>query len=153
MPTGPARQPAHDQSEGQEGGARERRRIALDPNEVEGQEEQDAAQCEVEQQGHRVGAAEDRGPEQAERHHGGWCTRLVPDEKGEYEPALEQDTGNAGVHPTEMKKIARQDRASTSQPPRTGPTAVVRAEKPAQGPIALPRSSSGKAALIIARLP
>jgi hypothetical protein len=31
----------------------ERRRIALIPNEVEGQEEQ--AQCEVEQQGHRAG--------------------------------------------------------------------------------------------------
>ena len=42
-PAGPARQPAHDQSEGQEGGTRERRRIALDPNEVEGQEKQDAA--------------------------------------------------------------------------------------------------------------
>src|SRR6202040_2701519 len=54
---------------------------------------------------------------------------------------------------TLMKKIARQDRASTSQPPRTGPTAEVRAEKPAQVPIALPRSSAGKAALMIARLP
>ena len=42
------------------------------------------------------------GPEQAERHHGGWCTRLVPDEKGEYEPAPEQDTGDDGVHPTEI---------------------------------------------------
>jgi hypothetical protein len=52
---------------------------------------------------------------------------------------------------TLMKKIARHDSTSTSQPPSTGPSAVVTAEHPAQVPIALPRrSSAGKAALIIA---
>ena len=51
-----------------------------------------------------------------------------------------------------MKKISRQDHASTSQPPSTGPSAVVSAEDPAQVPIARPRSPSGKCALMIARL-
>ena len=51
-----------------------------------------------------------------------------------------------------MKKIARHDSASTSQPPSTGPNAVVSAETPAQVPIARPRSSSANEALMIARL-
>src|SRR5579864_1314894 len=39
---------------------------------------------------------------------------------------------------TLMKKIARQDEASTSHPPNTGPTAVVSADAPAQVPMAAP---------------
>jgi hypothetical protein len=51
-----------------------------------------------------------------------------------------------------MKKMTRHESASTSQPPSTGPKAVVRAEKPAQVPIALPRSALPKDALMMARL-
>ncbi len=45
---------------------------------------------------------------------------------------------------TLTKKIVRQDDVSTSHPPSTGPSAVVRAEKPAQVPIARPLSFSRK---------
>jgi hypothetical protein len=52
-----------------------------------------------------------------------------------------------------MKKIQRQLALSTSQPPSTGPIAVVIAVNPDQVPIALPRAvSSAKLALIKARL-
>src|SRR6202167_1023619 len=52
-----------------------------------------------------------------------------------------------------MKNAQRQEACSTSQPPRTGPTAVVIAVKPDQVPIAWPRLFSSKDVLIIARLP
>jgi len=54
---------------------------------------------------------------------------------------------------TTTKNTARQDTASTSHPPIAGPTAVVSAENPAHVPIAVPRSCSGKEALMSARLP
>src|ERR1043166_390252 len=54
---------------------------------------------------------------------------------------------------TFRKNTARHETCSTSQPPNTGPNAVVIAEKPDQVPIALPRSSSSKQELINARLP
>src|SRR5450432_1221537 len=54
---------------------------------------------------------------------------------------------------TFMKKIQCQEAYSTSQPPRTGPIADVIEVKPDQVPIAEPRLSSLKEALIIARLP
>ena len=52
-----------------------------------------------------------------------------------------------------MKNIDRQETCSTSQPPRTGPMAVVIVVKPDQVPIARPRLFSSKVAPIIARLP
>ena len=51
-----------------------------------------------------------------------------------------------------MKKIARQETCSVSAPPTTGPIASARAETPAQVPIALPRSSGGKALEMIDRV-
>ncbi len=51
-----------------------------------------------------------------------------------------------------MKKTQRHDRCSISQPPRTGPSAVVIAVAPDQVPMALPRSLSSKHALMSARL-
>ena len=47
------------------------------------------------------------------------------------------------------KKIARQDTYSASAPPTTGPIASASADTPAQVPIALPRSSAGKAFVMI----
>src|SRR5579864_1941155 len=52
-----------------------------------------------------------------------------------------------------MKNAQRQEACSTSQPPRTGPTAVVIAVKPDHVPMAWPRLFSSKDVLIIARLP
>src|SRR5207244_1371410 len=52
-----------------------------------------------------------------------------------------------------MKKTQRQEACSTSQPPSTGPTAVVIAVKPDHVPIAWPRLCSSKDVLMIARLP
>ncbi len=52
-----------------------------------------------------------------------------------------------------MKNAHRQEACSTSQPPRTGPTAVVIAVKPDHVPIAWPRLFSSKDLLMIARLP
>ena len=52
-----------------------------------------------------------------------------------------------------MKKTARQEKCSTSQPPRTGPIAAVIALKPDHVPMARPRSSSRKELLMMARLP
>ncbi len=54
---------------------------------------------------------------------------------------------------TFRKKTARQLTCSMSQPPRTGPMAVVIAENPDHVPIARPRSVSSNVALMIARLP
>ena len=54
---------------------------------------------------------------------------------------------------TFRKNTARQLRCSTSQPPLTGPIAVVIALNPDQVPIAAPRSASSNVALMIARLP
>ena len=54
---------------------------------------------------------------------------------------------------TFRKNTARQLTCSTSHPPLTGPIAVVIALNPDQVPIARPRSSSSKVALMIARLP
>jgi len=54
---------------------------------------------------------------------------------------------------TLMKKTARQDTFSISQPPMIGPTAAVIAVKPDQVPIARPLFSSLNDALIMARLP
>ena len=54
---------------------------------------------------------------------------------------------------TLKKKAERQLRFSISQPPSTGPTAVVIALKPDHVPIARPRSAPSKVALMIARLP
>jgi hypothetical protein len=51
------------------------------------------------------------------------------------------------------KNTARQLTCSISQPPLTGPIAVVIALKPDHVPIARPRSFSSKAALMSARLP
>jgi hypothetical protein len=51
------------------------------------------------------------------------------------------------------RNTARHDHTSTSQPPSTGPSAVVSAPAPAQVPMARPRSASGKDAAISARLP
>ena len=50
------------------------------------------------------------------------------------------------------KKIARQETYSVSAPPTTGPIASASAETPAQVPIALPRSSGGKALVMIERV-
>ena len=50
------------------------------------------------------------------------------------------------------KKIALQDTYSASAPPTTGPMASASAETPAQVPIALPRSSGGKALVMIDRV-
>ncbi len=52
-----------------------------------------------------------------------------------------------------MKNAQRQEACSTSQPPRTGPTAVVIAVNPDHVPMAWPRLFSSKDVLIIARLP
>jgi len=52
-----------------------------------------------------------------------------------------------------MKKIARQEMASTSQPPTSGPTAVDTPESPAQAPMAAPWSSSAMQVRSAARLP
>ncbi len=54
---------------------------------------------------------------------------------------------------TLMKKTHRHDPCSTSQPPSTGPTAAVMAVNPDHVPMARPRSSSLKDALIMDRLP
>ena len=51
-----------------------------------------------------------------------------------------------------MKKIARQETASVSQPPTTGPIASAMAETPAHVPIALPRSCGGNALEMIERV-
>ena len=51
------------------------------------------------------------------------------------------------------KKIARQETYSASAPPTTGPMASASADTPAQVPIALPRSSGGKALVMIERVP
>ena len=51
------------------------------------------------------------------------------------------------------KNTHRQEACSTSQPPSTGPMAVVIAVKPDHVPIAAPRLFSSKDVLIIARLP
>src|SRR6266576_4385990 len=58
----------------------------------------------------------------------------------------------AAARGTLMKKTQCHDALSMSQPPRTGPTAVVMAVNPDQVPIACPRLFSSKDALIIARL-
>ena len=52
-----------------------------------------------------------------------------------------------------MKNAARQLACSTSQPPATGPIAVVIALNPDHVPIARPRASPSKVAAMIARLP
>ena len=54
---------------------------------------------------------------------------------------------------TFRKNTARQLTCSISQPPLTGPIAVVIALNPDQVPIARPRSASSNVALMIARLP
>src|SRR5215470_7734946 len=54
---------------------------------------------------------------------------------------------------TFSRKAHRQDAYWISHPPSTGPKAVVIAVKPDHVPIALPRESSSKQAVIIARLP
>ena len=54
---------------------------------------------------------------------------------------------------TFIRKAARQETFSTKKPPRTGPRAVVTPESPAQVPMAFPRSSPSKEALMIARDP
>ena len=54
---------------------------------------------------------------------------------------------------TFRKNTARQLTCSTSQPPVTGPIAVVMALNPDQVPIARPRSASSNASLMMARLP
>ena len=54
---------------------------------------------------------------------------------------------------TLRKKIQRQEAFSTNQPPRTGPKAEVMPVKPDQVPIARPRCSALKEALMIAREP
>ena len=51
-----------------------------------------------------------------------------------------------------MKKIARQETSSVSQPPTTGPIASAIAETPAQVPIAFPRSCGGNALEMIERV-
>jgi hypothetical protein len=51
-----------------------------------------------------------------------------------------------------MKKIIRQLTASTSQPPRTGPTAAVAAPAAAQMPTARPRASPSKVTPSMAKL-
>jgi hypothetical protein len=51
-----------------------------------------------------------------------------------------------------MRKIARQPTASTSQPPRSGPSAPATELAAAQVPTARPRASPSKAAPRIARL-
>src|SRR5215218_8490555 len=52
-----------------------------------------------------------------------------------------------------MKKIARQETSSVSQPPSSGPTARAIADTPAHVPIALPRSSGGNALEMIDSVP
>ncbi len=59
----------------------------------------------------------------------------------------------AAASGTLRKKIARHDQAVMSQPPSSGPIAVVTPERPAQAPIAGPCSSSAKLARRTARLP
>ncbi len=52
-----------------------------------------------------------------------------------------------------IKKAARHDTKSMSNPPTTGPIAAVTPENPDQVPIALPRSSSENEELMIASEP
>ena len=53
---------------------------------------------------------------------------------------------------TLMKKIHRQEAASTSSPPRLGPSASEMPLTPPQKPMALPRSSGGKTLAMIDRV-
>ena len=62
-------------------------------------------------------------------------------------------TTTAAARGTLMKNAERQLTCSISQPPMTGPIAVVIALNPDQVPIARPRPAPSKVALIIARLP
>src|SRR5258707_2193615 len=62
-------------------------------------------------------------------------------------------TSTIAASGTLRKKTARQLTCSISQPPRTGPMAVVIALNPDHVPIARPRSASSIVALMIARLP
>ena len=66
-------------------------------------------------------------------------------------PESQDDHGRCQRHV--QKNAHRQDACSMSQPPMTGPAAVVIAVKPDQVPIALPRSLSSKEALIMDKLP
>ena len=52
-----------------------------------------------------------------------------------------------------IRKTSRQDHASTSQPPRNGPTAPAMPPSPDQAPIARPRSAGTNDAEMMARLP
>ena len=52
-----------------------------------------------------------------------------------------------------ITKISRHVTASTSQPPRKGPTAVATPPSPDQAPMAAPLSSRRKLASMMARLP
>src|SRR5580693_4973150 len=62
-------------------------------------------------------------------------------------------TITAAAMGTLMKNAQRHEACSISQPPSTGPMAMVMAVKPDQVPIARPRSFSLKEALIIDKLP
>ena len=54
---------------------------------------------------------------------------------------------------TLMKKIHSHETLSTNQPPKTGPSAIASAVMPDQVPIARPRCSALKVALMSAKLP
>ncbi len=62
-------------------------------------------------------------------------------------------SSTAAASGTLMKKIHRQENVSTSHPPSTGPTPAAIAVNPDQVPIACPRRSREKLALMSARLP
>ena len=66
-----------------------------------------------------------------------------------------QTVSNSTASPigTLMKNTHRQEPCCVNRPPSTGPTAAVMEVKPDQVPIARPRSSTEKLALINARLP
>ena len=100
QPAGPARQQRHDQDEGQQRAAGGSTRIAMHLHQVEGQEEQPAAQRRVEHEGDQVGAAEAARAEQVQRHHRRLAARLHREEQGQRSgPTAEGEQDARGTEP------------------------------------------------------
>src|SRR5262249_15524403 len=78
------------------------------------------------------------------------CFEVVPWDSGTCHKEI---TMTAAARGTLIKKAHRQEACSISQPPTTGPRAVVIAVDPDQVPMARPREFSSKHALMMAKLP
>jgi hypothetical protein len=128
QPAGPARERRHDDREGQEHGAGQRRRIAMHLNQQVGQKEEGSAQASVEQKRQKIDAAECGGAKQAERHHRRAAAAFLPD-KSDQQQRAGGERRDDGRMPSQLRRCHQPEHQAAQPGERQRGSAPIEARR------------------------